>query len=63
MTNNRWTPVGERLPEGDVRVLVLVNGVADIACLNWQYGWMYEDYRSLEPTHWMHLPSPPEEAT
>ena len=55
-----WIPVSERLPEGDARVLVLVDGVADIACLNWQYGWMYEDYGSLEPTHWMNLPSAPE---
>jgi hypothetical protein len=57
--SQQWIPVSERLPEGDVRVLVVVDGVTDIACLSWQYGWMYEDYGSLEPTHWMPLPEPP----
>jgi len=57
-----WIPATERLPPGDVRVLVWCGSVVDIAALNWRYGWHYDDYRSPEPepTHWMPLPEPPE---
>jgi hypothetical protein len=56
-----WIPVGERLPEPGVRVLVVVEG-----------GWIdvgirdgdgVRAYSGGRVTHWMPLPSLPEEAT
>jgi hypothetical protein len=56
----RWIPVTERLPPGDIRVLIWCGNFVDVATLNWKYGWMYDDYGSPEPTHWMPMPEPPE---
>lgn len=55
----QWIPVSERLPPGDVRVLIWCGNFVDVATLNWKYGWMYDDYGSPKPTHWMPLPEPP----
>jgi hypothetical protein len=56
----RWIPVTERLPPGDIRVLIWCGNFVDVATLSWKYGWMYDDYGSPEPTHWMPMPEPPE---
>ena len=61
-TIGRWIPVTERLPPGDVRVLIWCGNFVDVATLNWKYGWMYDDYGSPEPTHWLPLPAPPTDA-
>ena len=60
----RWIPVGERLPESEVRVLTWVKGQEP---LNGEYlngVWLtYGDWSRvrmvIQPTHWMPMPEPP----
>ena len=64
----RWIPVEERLPEMGARVMVghAVDGWVGIGerVLTGTYLHWEDDGEDLhEPTHWMPLPEPPDEAT
>jgi hypothetical protein len=58
----RWIPVGERLPQPDVDVLVhfAISGF-EIGCIEGlSGGWLCaRDVCRDEATHWMPLPEPP----
>lgn len=61
----RWIPVGERLPEAGVTVLVREYGDTLLAELNFstKTGTAYfsaPGRSNFEVTHWMPLPEPPE---
>jgi len=58
----RWIPVEERLPEEGERVLAWDNGFkeSEMATYYAHDGWGGEVIASLNVTHWMPLPSPPE---
>ena len=62
----RWISVEERLPERGVRVLVTLTpdskGRREVceAALNYEH-FFETDYGSYEASHWIPLPSPPEE--
>lgn len=58
----RWIPVGESLPEKDVHVLVVVNfDNKDYVDIDKFDGCMWVNYPSFQVSHWMPLPSPPED--
>ena len=62
----RWISVEERVPERGVRVLVTLTpdskGKREVCEAVMKYEQFFEtDYGSYEATHWMPLPSPPEE--
>ena len=70
----RWIPVGERLPERDGPVLVYFGftegdeiseqrffGVMDYYAIDPKPHFQHEGYRGLTVTHWMPLPTAPEE--
>lgn len=72
----RWIPVGERLPERDGPVLVYYGftegdeiseqrffGVMDYYAIDPKPHFQHEGYRGLTVTHWMPLPTAPEEGT
>lgn len=61
-----WVPVGERLPEVRIPVLVADGTIVypQIAYWTERDTWMRDGCGiGWEPTHWMPLPSPPKEAT
>lgn len=65
MDLNRWIPVTERLPSGDVSSVLIYShngGVAEgqyyPTIKSWkQFRWSVED---AEVTYWMPMPKPPE---
>jgi len=61
----RWIPVGERLPEEGVDVLVSRDGRCHVAGYetfrNGNVHWTLASFESVTPTHWMPLPAPPED--
>ena len=70
-----WISVKDRLPKTDEYVLVTVSGhphknitlvrAYELAEFNVDEGWileMYPEWENPTITHWMPLPSPPEEA-
>lgn len=57
----RWIPVEERLPAKSKTVLVVADGMVDIACFS-ENGWGLYTLECCTITHWMPLPEPPEEA-
>jgi len=54
----RWIPVSERLPEKNGQYLVYSGWVRTLLCL---YGEWACDPKESPVTHWMPLPSPPDE--
>lgn len=66
----RWIPVGERMPDSRVNLLMHVLGSDGDwnICEGWYWGdrpddWAYADARSIPEgcvTHWRPLPPPPE---
>jgi hypothetical protein len=58
----RWIPVGERLPEENVRVLVFDKAFRqpEMGTYYAADGWVGDEMAMLDPTHWMPLPEPPE---
>lgn len=68
----RWIPVEERLPEEGADVLVASpcpnSNVPNIDIASWgsegeqEIVWRESDCGRIYPTHWMPLPSPPDEA-
>ena len=63
----RWIPVSERRPESGETVLVWHYGDVQMAWFNhFTNGVAYfvrDTHYNLQPTHWLPLPGPPEEAT
>lgn len=60
---SKWIPVGERLPEEDVDVLVMTHYGMHVADLGEDGLWNAshgDSWQFPEPTHWMPLPEPPE---
>lgn len=57
----RWIPVEGRLPAKSKTVLVVADGMVDIACFS-ENGWGLYTLECCTITHWMPLPEPPEEA-
>ncbi len=68
----RWIPVGERLPDTDVDVLVMVHWrdyPEDMMCYGRRFktrwylwnGELGELNKGFDITHWMPLPEPPKE--
>ena len=57
----RWIPVGERLPDKEMPVMVLSAGIAFIACASWgrwlDLGGIDRDLSHV--THWQPLPPGP----
>jgi hypothetical protein len=63
---SQWIPVGERLPEEDVDVLVMTHYGMHVADLDEDGLWIAshgDSWQFPRPTHWMPLPEPPQEAT
>ena len=68
LSNPKWIPVTEALPELDKRVFVIglfgfcgiysLIQVHDTTCWEDEYGY-YQDFEDV--THWMPLPEPPKE--
>jgi len=60
---NKWIPVGERLPEWDEEVLIY-NPVGIYMGMRYSDGWVIWDYNGDKHvdniTHWMPLPESPE---
>jgi hypothetical protein len=65
-----WISVKDQLPEIDQKVLVWNIKFPDPEFLDIGYYdpdscpdtcWRCEEYMSIEPTHWMPLPEPPED--
>lgn len=56
-----WIPVEERLPAKSKTVLVVADGMVDIACFS-ENGWGLYTLECCTITHWMPMPEPPEEA-
>lgn len=54
----RWIPVEERLPAERKTVLVVADGMVDIACFS-ENGWGLYTLELCTITHWMPLPEPP----
>ena len=57
----RWVPVGERLPDNEMPVMVLSAGIAFIACASWGR-WLDLggiDRNLSNVTHWQPLPPGP----
>lgn len=60
---SQWIPVGERLPEEDVDVLVMTHYGMHVADLDEDGVWNAshgDSWQFPSPTHWMQLPEPPE---
>ena len=62
---DKWISVKDRLPQGDYDVLVYYsNGLYGVEFVHWIMGkclgWCGEDC-GVAVTHWMPLPSPPED--
>lgn len=60
----KWIPVTERLPEDYHDVLVSVGEMVDVGFHHHRYGWECYSYKKRnDVTHWMPLPSAPEEVS
>ena len=55
-----WIPVTERLPESDTAVIVATDNGMVFQCLYAYDGWDLWDGYTVNITHWMPLPNPPE---
>ncbi len=65
MQGNNWVKCSDKMPEKDVRVIAIWNGMPTILCLFSMTGlWDDGDFYSCIPlkdvTHWMPLPPMPE---